>query len=103
MTNKIINLTPHVINILSGNIVPSGTVARVTEIATSAGQFDGIELVHKAYGDVIDLPEPKKGVLYIVSAMVRLALPTRTDLASPGDQIRNSSGQIVGVKNLVIN
>jgi hypothetical protein len=99
----IINLTPHAIHLPTVTIEPSGTVARCQEITVQAGTFEGTALVRKEYGQVTDLPAPEDGVLYIVSMMVRLALPDRTDLASPGDLVRDASGQIVGAKNLAVN
>jgi hypothetical protein len=99
----IINLTPHAINLPGKTIEPSGQLARCKEISRVVGNFDGIELIQRSYGEVEDLPEPQAGTLYIVSMLVRQALPDRRDLASPGDLERNETGQITGAKNLVIN
>ena len=99
-----INLTPHSIVVAGRTFQPSGTVARVSQVNTVVGTtHDGIELVQASYGAVMDLPEPVAGTLFIVSAMVRAALPERKDLVSPGDAIRDADGKIIGVKNLVIN
>ena len=100
---KLVNLTPHEINIGGRVILPSGTVTRCEEITVRVGSFDGIELVQKEYGEVIDLPDLEWNTLYIVSAMVRMAVPGRMDLASPGDLVRDENGKIIGYKNLVIN
>ena len=99
----IINLTPHAINLPDRTIEPSGKVARCTEITNDAGRFEGIELITRQYGEVVDLPEPVDGDLLIVSALVRAARPGRLDLASPGDLVRDADGKIVGCKNLVVN
>ena len=64
---------------------------------------DGVGLYKTEYGEVEGLPEPQEGVLYIVPAMVRNALPERKDLASPGMLIRNAEGQPVGCDGLDIN
>ena len=66
-------------------------------------EIDGIQFVKKTYGKVAGLPDKEDGVMYIVSMMVRQALPNRNDLASPGDIIRDEYGQITGCLNLVIN
>lgn len=102
---NIINLTPHAIHLPNRTIEPSGQVARCQEWTLPAGTFDGIVLIRREYGAVEELPEyvHKSGNLYIVSMMVRQALPERIDLASPGDLIRDESGQIIGCKNLVVN
>ncbi len=101
----IINLTPHTIRIINSEtheIQSSGTV-RISEVTIPVGEFEGISLVKKTYGKAEGLPEPTKGMLYIVSAMVRAAYPERNDLASPGDLIRDDAGNVIGCRNLVVN
>ena len=101
---QFVNLTPHTVNIEGRDpIQPSGKIARVSEMSRPAAVVDGVQLVFKMFGDVVDLPDPQTGTIYIVSMTVRLACPGRGDLASPGDQIRDAAGQIIGCKNLVIN
>ena len=100
---KLENYTPHTINI-NGVRVPSyGIYARCEEITQYVFEIDGIQFVKKTYGKVAGLPDKEDGVMYIVSMMVRQALPNRNDLASPGDIIRDEYGQIIGCLNLVIN
>ena len=60
-------------------------------------------MIAREYGAVMGIPEPEPDTLYIVPALVRLALPARKDIASPGDLVRNDKGQVVGAKNLVVN
>jgi hypothetical protein len=103
MNEKFINLTPHTVNVMGLSIEPSGQVARCKEISEVFGYFAGVQMINRTYGEVEDLPEPQSGVVYIVSALVRMALPDRWDLASPGDLIRDENGQITGCENLVIN
>lgn len=99
-----INLTPHTINLPDRTIPPSGTIARCAEVTTPAGNLDGVEIICRNYGEVSELPEEtSEDVYYIVSALVRLALPERFDLLSPGDIVRDESGKIIGAKNLIIN
>lgn len=99
----LVNLTPHAIN-LNGVVIPSSGVARVATKSLDAGTFAGVKLVTTTYGDVVvGLPAPKDGVMYIVSALVRLALPTHTDLASPADLVRDEKGNIVGCRALEVN
>jgi hypothetical protein len=101
------NLTPHAINIITPagtvTVAPSGTVARCSQTSTPAGEVNGIALSRTTFGKVIDLPEPVEGTLLIVSALVRAALPARTDLASPGDLVRDAAGNPVGCKGLIVN
>lgn len=100
----VVNLTPHTIDLPGISIPPIGTVARVEEILTpTRSVVPSIELVKREYGKVQNLPNPMPGWIIIVSALVRLAKPDRYDLASPGELIRDGSGQVIGCKNLVIN
>lgn len=106
-TMTMLNLTPHAINIITPagtvTVAPSGTVARCSQTSTPAGEVNGIALSRTTFGAVTGLPEPVEGTLLIVSALVRAALPTRTDLASPGDLVRDAAGNPVGCKGLIVN
>jgi len=111
----IVNLTPHPIVVHDGGnaeiIPPSGRIARV---ATSSIEMHRIEAGHgvnpmlqmTTFGQVIDLPEPKKDTFLIVSGIVLSALreqgSTRQDVIAPATgpkdgAIRNDAGQIAGV------
>lgn len=98
-----VNLTPHPITIGGLIIPPSGTVARVSVAHDDAGTHEGIPLVRGTYGEVSGLPAPQAGVLCIVSALVRCALPHRTDLASPAKLVRDEQGRITGCEALEVN
>lgn len=95
----IINLTPHVVNILDYmNIPPSGTVARVSVVMEPVLGKEFI--VEGEYGKVYGLPDEVYDVLYIVSTMVRLARPDRQDIVSPAMLVRDEKGQIIGCRAL---
>jgi hypothetical protein len=114
---RIINLTPHQLNIydLSGEVVilsipppPEGTpIPKVSTTSKIVGavKIDGTEIpVRKVtYGDVENLPEEREDTIYIVSTLVTLALKEkgvkREDLLSP-DMNVDSVGRVVGVKYL---
>jgi hypothetical protein len=100
---NIVNLTPHTIHLPNISIEPSGKVARCREFTGSAGVVNGVDLIYRKYGDVEDLPDPDPEIFYIVSMLVRQALPNRHDLGSPGDLVRDETGNIVGARNLVVN
>jgi hypothetical protein len=95
-----VNLTPHTINeVTTGlNLPPSGVVARVAVSNTVIDVINGVEIYATTYGEVLDLPEPKLGVYYIVSSLVLLACPDRKDLLAPGEIVRNADGQPIGCK-----
>lgn len=104
---EFVNLTPHDIKLNDGAIYPaSGKVARVENDFSNF--CCGISKVF--YGDVENLPEPKRGKVYIVSAMVLAAENSkprccrRKDLVAPAtghpDCIREN-GFIVSVPGFV--
>ncbi|NCB47704.1 hypothetical protein EOM81_11890, partial [bacterium] len=86
---KLVNLTPHVLNIISVdgstvNVPTSGTVARVSSTAQSVGTVAGIAVTKSVFGDVIDLPAAQDGVVLIVSRMVKDRVANRDDVMVPG-------------------
>ncbi len=107
---KIINLTPHALNIHTDcngviNLPPSGDVARVSMSSKPNGFLPcndssvGIPLFKTSYGEVNGLPDPVDGIAYVVSGMVSASV-SRADVFSPGDLIRDESGKPVGCKGL---
>lgn len=104
MNARFLNLTPHPITIVNGPTVPpSGQLARCSSASVPAGEHGGVALSRVTFGAVEGLPDPEPGVLYIVSALVRSAVPNRSDVASPGDLIRDEKGTVVGCKGLTVN
>lgn len=117
---KIINLTPHTINILwelcwlngspSGHyetlaeVEPSGQVARVTSktVKVDDVEIDGffVPVTGTTYGEVEGLPAPEEGTIYIVSSLVASRVPNRTDVFIPNESVRDDKGRIVGCKSL---
>lgn len=104
---SLVNLTPHTLNLVVSDrtvsVPPSGAVARCAQVSAPAGEVDGVPLVSVSYGEVQGLPEPSDGVTFVVSALVRAAVPHRHDVASPGDLVRDAGGNVVGCRNLVVN
>mgnify|MGYP000163574378 CR=1 FL=1 len=106
--DQLINLTPHKLNIVTENgtvtVEPSGTIARCSVTNTPVRILpNGVTLYRTVYGEVTGLPEEQEGTIYVVSGLVRGAVPTRLDVASPGELIRNEEGQPVGCNGLSIN
>lgn len=101
---KIINLTPHTINILlpegSKVIEPSGIVARCKVTREKTGEIEGIPVFSTVFGEVEDLPPSKKDTIYIVSSLVAQASRVRDDLFIPDDLVRDEQGRIIGCKGL---
>lgn len=105
----LVNLTPHPIHFVndSGEVYltlpPTLPAARCNTVTVAFGYFDGVPLTVTKFGSVTGLPEPAPGTLYIVSLVVRQASPDREDLASPGQVVRDSQGNIIGCKSLDVN
>ena len=106
---KVINLTPHNINILdeSGNNVKtfaaSGSVARLPMTTEPAGQLpDGTPLSRTVmHTDRCEgLPDPQQGTYFIVSLAVKTAFPQRGDLLVPAEAVRDDKGRIIGCRSL---
>jgi hypothetical protein len=94
---KLINLTPHPI-ILDGKTYPSEGSLRVS-VETQEIKGTSIPLSSSKFGEVLDLPEEKRGTLYIVSRMVAEATK-RKDFLIVNETIRDDSGRIIGCKSL---
>jgi hypothetical protein len=101
---KMVNLTPHEVNIilLTGTITiePSGIVPRLTEKSEQIGEVVGIPVFTKSFGDVQDMPNEEKGVIYIVSALAAGVLKHRNDVYIPNGTVRDEKGRIVGCTSL---
>jgi len=102
---KIVNLTPHTVNIEGGmSYPPSGQVARVSCSQKAIGVLpDGTPLSRCEYGDVEGLPtHPEEGTMYIVSRLVLAASEwdvQRNDLLVPSDLVRDEEGRVIGCRS----
>jgi len=103
---KFKNLTPHTLNILDREenpvmeIPPSGEVARVFVSYRKVEEINGIPIFSASYGEIVNLPEPEPGTCFIVSGMVKSAVPNRLDVFSPGELVRDENGKPIGCKGL---
>lgn len=110
---KLINLTPHDINILmkedqppfsmSHKTIPkSGKVARCETVNTLIGYMGTtVPIYQTSYGQVTGLPEQQAGVYYLVAAVVAQACKnTRHDLLVPSGFVRDEDGNIIGCTSL---
>lgn len=98
------NYTPHPIKLNDGREFASEGLARVKATFTS---FDENGVCSQQFGDITGLPEPTDGVLYIVSALVLIAvkLQGRTDCVAPAtghpECVRDEKGFIKSVPGFV--
>ena len=94
-----VNLTSHELNETTTGIrlQPSGIVVRVHQTTEKIAEYSGIPIYKPKFGEVLGLPEPKKGIIYVVSAMALNAIPkSRVDVVCPGFLKRDSNGIVVG-------
>lgn len=106
---RIINLTPHDITIVRDGAEPltikaTGIVARAEQRREQVGEVNGIPVNRVRYGKPTNLPAPRDGVVYIVSALAAQAVkatdPGRRDIYITDDAVRDEGGHIVGCRAL---
>lgn len=110
---RLVNLTPHVVNVLSAagetrSIPPDGRVVRIAESdLTISDNFDWVRIVDRQYGGCSELPDPEPGTIYIVSLPALMALHVtgqhRDDVVAPdtGSSAIRESGKITAVCRFV--
>jgi hypothetical protein len=105
---KLINMTPHPINIVDNvgvNImtIPSSGLVRLKAHTVDAGfRVDGVKITTTKFGEAEGLPDFKDGVFIIVSQLVKTAVQHRTDLLVPAEVLRDANGNIIGCMSLGI-
>lgn len=103
-----VNMTPHAINLVSddGNVYrtiePSGYLIRLKATTERIKEIDGIKISTTVFGEPEGLPDYAEDTYYIVSQLVKSALPSRTDLLVPAEMVRDEKGVIIGCKSLGI-
>ena len=101
---EMVNCTPHPLNWIKEDgavvIEPSGIVARINIAEVELG--DGF--VYHEKGEIIDLPEPQEGKVFVVSGFVFAATNNRGDVIAPNTNrsIRDENGRIVGVPGFIM-
>lgn len=102
----LVNLTPHILNIIAADgstvyIPPDGNrIARVGSISTVVATVNGININRQTFGKVMDLPDAQDDVVYIVSRMVKDRVPDRDDVVVPGVPFRDTDGKVIGAWGL---
>ena len=103
---KIVNLTPHAINIVNndGSVVktiePSGELARLSTSTKVTGNCDNIPLTETIYGEIRGLPDPTPDTIFIVSSLIAQRVPERHDVFIPNESVRDEKGRIIGCRSL---
>lgn len=106
---KILNCTPHDINILGDNgstitsIKPSGTIVRANQENKRVGylNINGVAIPESAvtFNDN-GLPDECDDTLLIVSKLTADAFPWRQDLLLVNESVRDEDGKVIGCKSL---
>lgn len=104
---KIVNCTPHEINVVKEDgtiltIEASGIVPRCTQTEAHVASINGIAVTKQVFGEVINLPEAQPGVFLVVSRLVASAAKGRKDLLVPGPMIRGEDGRPCGCRGLSV-
>ncbi len=105
----LINMTPHDVVVLDENgaevlrVAPQEQPARLVEVrgatTTLRCRDTNVPVVGLGYLDVVlNLPDPKDGVKYIVSRVTAQGIPPRDDLLFPIDEVRDAANQIIGCR-----
>lgn len=111
---KLVNKTPHPVTLVLEDgarislepVLPTPRVSSSSVKTASYTITDGEGTEHvitreaPTFGEIVDLPEPEEGVIYVVSMLVAARAANRIDLVSPGRQIRNDAGQVIGCAGL---
>lgn len=107
MTQILVNMTPHPINIIdkdNNNLVTipvSGNQIRLAVSTVDSGiKINGIAITYTAFGEPEGLPDFDKDTFYIVSQLVKSALRFRSDLLVPAEVQRDAKGSIIGCLSL---
>lgn len=99
-----INLTPHEVRVVSRTqtqIFSSQGIARVENFIEEMPELLGVPIFTEKLGQVTGLPDPDPEKIFIVSRVVRDALPEREDLMIPGDLVRDEKGAVIGCRGLI--
>lgn len=111
-TATYVNLTPHALNVrsLDGSTLvlppsPNGAARVVYDrLPPEQASIAGHEVQISVAGgprEIIGLPDPEPGTVYIVAKAVADAAPaSRGDLMSPGKLIRDADGNVIGCDGL---
>jgi len=106
---RIVNLTPHNIDVFLGEkkvtIPPSGIVLRAVMEKEKINEVNGIPVYVVRY-KLPELPPKKEGVIYIVSSVIMLLLKAygihRDDMMAPDtNSAIRVNGKIIGVRGLI--
>ena len=99
---RFINLTLHEIHEITTGLLlaPSSRPARLEMATNVVTTVDSIPIIRSEFvGTLQHLPEPREGIMYVVSALALNGVPnTRTDVVAPGDAVRDKAGKVIACR-----
>ena len=107
METKIINCTPHEINVVKEDgtiltIEASGIVPRCTQTEAHVASVNGIAVTKQVFGEVINLPEAQPETFLVVRLLVASSGKDHKDLLVPSPMIRGEDGRPCGCRGLSV-
>ena len=106
MKKTIINKVPHPVYILDDTdsiikMFPQSTgMIRLDEHSEDIGKINGIPICNTTWLNTASVPPAESGIYYIVSQLVKNAMPERPDFLVPKDVVRDNDGNIIGCRKL---
>lgn len=103
---RLVNLTPHEVVVYGNCVLPVYRLKKCkhpARIVTKDTVFTKC-LKRRDFVGSENLPEPIKGVVYVVSNKFRVRFPERKDLASPNEEVIDlKTNKVIGCRYLEIN
>lgn len=104
----IINKTPHPVNVVNADgsyihTFPKCEPMDLIRLAVNVKADEPIGCIPTSvtvFGEPTGLPEYQSDVYYVVSQLVKNALPDRKDLLVPAEVLRDTGGNIIGCQSL---
>jgi hypothetical protein len=100
------NATPHAVNIVDAEnkvikVFPKEDfLIRLSVQTQPSAPINGVPTSKTVFGDAQGLPDFEEGKYYIVSQLIKSALPERLDLLVPAEVVRSNEGKILGCRSL---
>ena len=79
---------------------PNSGLIRLKATTVADEPIAGIPTSRTVFGEPEGLPAYQEDTYYIVSQLVKSALPERADLLVPAEVVRDESGNIIGCRSL---
>jgi hypothetical protein len=103
-TGQFINCTTHRVQLMRKGmpdlvLPPATTPAKVRMV--KVGSFKGVDIMQRSE-EVEGLPDKQLNTFYLVSRIVKDAVPDRMDVVVPTDLVRDSKGTVIGAKHVAL-